>query len=78
MISNAIAGFSALISSSASLTSVPELEKISGVAQVEVSGGSEDYIKVELNETLLNQYGLTMDSIAQHPPHRSGRSRHPL
>lgn len=44
---------------------VPDLEKISGVAQVEVSGGSEEYIKVELNETLMNQYGLTMDSIAQ-------------
>ena len=44
---------------------VPELEKISGVAQVEVNGGSEEYIKVELNETLMNQYGLTMDSIAQ-------------
>ena len=44
---------------------VPELEKISGVAQVETNGGSEEYIKVELNETLMNQYGLTMDSIAQ-------------
>lgn len=44
---------------------VPELEKISGVAQVQVSGGSEEYIRVELNETLMNQYGLTMDSIAQ-------------
>ncbi len=44
---------------------VPELEKISGVAQVQVSGGSEEYIKVELNETLMNQYGLTMDSISQ-------------
>ncbi len=46
-------------------TVVPELEKISGVAQVQTSGGSEDYIKVELNETLMNQYGLTMDSMAQ-------------
>lgn len=44
---------------------VPDLEKISGVAQVEVSGGSEEYIRVELNETLMNQYGLTMDSISQ-------------
>ena len=44
---------------------VPELEKISGVAQVEVQGGSEEYIKVELNEMLMNQYGLTMDSISQ-------------
>lgn len=44
---------------------VPELEKISGVAQIQTSGGSKDYIKVELNETLMNQYGLTMDSLAQ-------------
>lgn len=44
---------------------VPELEKISGVAQVQTSGGSEDYIRVELDETLMNQYGLTMDSMAQ-------------
>ncbi|MBR1703494.1 MAG: efflux RND transporter permease subunit [Lachnospiraceae bacterium] len=44
---------------------VPELESISGVAQVEVSGGGEEYIRVELNDTLMNQYGLTMGSIAQ-------------
>jgi len=44
---------------------VPELESLSSVAQVSVSGGSEDYIKVELDETLMKQYGLTMSSIAQ-------------
>lgn len=44
---------------------VPELESIGGVAQVSVSGGSEEYIRVELNETLMKQYGLTMSSIAQ-------------
>lgn len=44
---------------------VPELEAISGVAQVEVNGGSEEYIKIELNSTLMNQYGLTMSSISQ-------------
>jgi HAE1 family hydrophobic/amphiphilic exporter-1 len=44
---------------------VPELESISGVAQVSVNGGSEEYIKVELNDTLMNQYGLTMSSISQ-------------
>lgn len=44
---------------------VPELETISGVAQVEVNGGSEEYIKIELNNTLMNQYGLTMSSISQ-------------
>lgn len=44
---------------------VPELESLTGVAQVSVSGGSEDYIKIELNETMLRQYGLTMTSVAQ-------------
>ncbi len=44
---------------------VPELESIAGVAQVSVSGGSEEYIKIELNETLMKQYGLTMASVAQ-------------
>ena len=44
---------------------VPDLESISGVAQVNVSGGGEEYIRVELNDTLMNQYGLTMSSIAQ-------------
>lgn len=44
---------------------VPELETINGVAQVSVSGGSEEYIKVELNDTLMSQYGLTMSGVAQ-------------
>lgn len=44
---------------------VPELESISGVAQVSVGGGGEEYIKIELNDTLMNQYGLTMSSISQ-------------
>ena len=43
----------------------PELEKISGVAEVATSGGTEEYIKVELNETLMKQYGLTMSTLAQ-------------
>lgn len=44
---------------------VPELEALSGVAQVSVNGGTEDYIKVELDDTLMKQYGLTMASISQ-------------
>lgn len=44
---------------------VPELESLAGVAQVSVSGGSEEYIKVELDETLMKQYGLTMASVSQ-------------
>ena len=44
---------------------VPELESVSGVAEVAVSGGAEEYIKIELDDTLLKQYGLTMSSVAQ-------------
>lgn len=44
---------------------VPELETIHGVAEVSVSGGSEEYIKIELNDTLMSQYGLTMSSVSQ-------------
>lgn len=45
---------------------VPELEVLTGVADVTVSGGQEDYIRVELKEDLLSQYGLTMSSVAQY------------
>ena len=45
-------------------TMVPELETISGVADVSVSGGRENYIKVELNSQAMKQYGVTMSSIA--------------
>ena len=45
-------------------TMVPELETISGVADVSVSGGRESYIKVELNSQAMKQYGVTMSSIA--------------
>lgn len=46
-------------------TMVPELETLSGVAQVEVSGGKENYIKVELNSQAMKQYGVTMSGISQ-------------
>lgn len=46
-------------------TMVPELETLSGVAQVEVSGGKENYIKVELNSRAMKQYGVTMSGISQ-------------
>ena len=45
-------------------TMVPELETISGVADVSVSGGRENYIKVELNSQAMKQYGVAMSSIA--------------
>ncbi len=42
---------------------VPEFEKITTVTEVSVSGGQEEYIKVELIPEKLEQYGLTMSSI---------------
>ncbi len=45
-------------------TVVPELEKIEGVADVSVSGGSRKYIQVLLNESKMTQYHLTMQSVA--------------
>lgn len=47
-------------------TIVPELEAVSTVADVEVSGGREHYIRVLLDEEALNQYGLGMSQVAQY------------
>lgn len=44
---------------------VPEFEKLSSVASVNVSGGQEEYIKVELIPEKLAQYHLNMNAIAQ-------------
>lgn len=46
-------------------TLVPELEAISTVADVSVSGGHENYIRVLLDESALNQYGLSMNQVQQ-------------
>lgn len=43
---------------------VPELEKISGVSEVSVSGGVREYISVEIKEEEMIQYGLSMSQIA--------------
>ncbi len=42
---------------------VPEFEKISSVADVSLSGGTEEYIAVTLIPEKLAQYGLTMSDI---------------
>ncbi|MBC8569487.1 efflux RND transporter permease subunit [Zongyangia hominis] len=42
---------------------VPELEKLTGVASVDVSGGQTDYIRVQLREESLSQYNLDMSSV---------------
>lgn len=46
-------------------TIVPELEAVSTVADVEVTGGREHYIRILLDEEALNQYGLSMNQVAQ-------------
>lgn len=43
---------------------VPEFEKINSVTDVSVSGGQEEYIKVELVPEKLEQYHLNMSSVS--------------
>lgn len=43
----------------------PRIERISGVAEVKVYGGEEEYIRILLNETLMDQYSVTLDSVKQ-------------
>lgn len=42
---------------------VPELEKLSSVADVEAMGGSSEYVKVELRSERMAQYKVTMSQI---------------
>ena len=42
----------------------PDLQSISGVAQVEVSGTRDDYFRVVLDEEKMQQYGLNISSVA--------------
>lgn len=41
----------------------PELDRLSDVAQVTISGGEEDYIRVQLHQDKMQQYGVTMANI---------------
>lgn len=43
---------------------VPEMEKLSKVASVSVSGGQEEYISVELMDDRMRQYGLDINTVA--------------
>ena len=43
-----------------------ELENLPSVAKVEVFGGKTNYVQIELKENLLNQYGLTMEQVAEY------------
>lgn len=42
---------------------VPELEKLSTVAEVSVRGGNSQYVKVELKSDMMAQYGVTLSNI---------------
>ena len=44
---------------------IPELEKLPSVGEVSISGGRDHYIRVEINESKLKQYNLTMNTLAQ-------------
>ena len=43
---------------------VPELEKLSAVASVSVSGGKQDYIRIELIPEKMSQYRLDINTVA--------------
>ncbi len=43
---------------------LPELKKVSTLAQAKASGGDEKYIRVQVNPEYMSQYGLTIPGIA--------------
>ncbi len=45
-------------------TVTPQMEALMGVADVEIYGGQEDYVRIVLDPTKLTQYGLSMSSIS--------------
>lgn len=45
-------------------TIVPEFEKLSSVASVDISGGRKEYVKIELIPEKLTQYRLSMNGVA--------------
>ena len=46
-------------------TMVPSLESVPDVAKVEVTGGRENYIRIQLDEEKMTQYGLNISGISQ-------------
>ena len=42
----------------------PELERLEDVADISVTGGQSDYIKIELHQDKMKQYGVTMSNVA--------------
>lgn len=47
-------------------TVIPKLESINGVAQVEVAGNREKYLKVVVNEEKMKQYGLSLSTVGSY------------
>ena len=45
-------------------TIIPEFEKISSIAEVSSRGGQSEYIRIELNKEMMQQYNTDMSSIA--------------
>ena len=46
-------------------TMVPALESVPDVARVQITGGQENYVRVQLDEKKMQQYGLNIASIGQ-------------
>ena len=44
-------------------TVVPAIESIGGVAQVEVTGSQDEYLRIVLDEAALQQYGLSISTV---------------
>lgn len=42
----------------------PELDRIADIADITVTGGQEDYIRIELHQDKMKQYGVTMSNVA--------------
>lgn len=47
-------------------TVIPKLESINGVAQVEVAGDREKYLKIVVNEEKMKQYGLSLSTVGSY------------
>ena len=42
----------------------PELDRVADIADVTVTGGREDYIRIELHQDKMKQYGVTMSNVS--------------
>lgn len=45
-------------------TVIPDIEKISGVSEVSMRGGTSEYVQILIKEEEMNQYGLAMTDIS--------------